>query len=126
MNKCLGGVMATCLGALGMMRSIEGAELSAEVKAKIGRMTPLFDGKTLDGWIQAPVAPVTLGGGDIVDSSALAKRLTDRPDAVAAFVAGELDEAGWKALAAYPEAKDNGKEFATVLGRNLRRIGSGP
>lgn len=100
--------------------------LPAEVRAKIAAMKPLFDGQTLDGWIQAPPAPISIGSGDITDLPALAKKLAEKSDAVSVFVAQQLDDAGKAALAAYatPDA-DTTKALASALGKNLGRLVGG-
>ncbi len=52
----------------------------------------LFDGKTLGGWIDAENGAATFDGGSITDLPAFAKKLTDKSDAVSAFLSGRLDD----------------------------------
>jgi hypothetical protein len=87
-------------------------------------MTPIFDGKTLDGWIQEPLNATTFSGGDISDLPAFAKKLTEKADPVSAFLSDQLDDAAKKALADAP-ANDNAKELRSALAKNLTRIASG-
>jgi hypothetical protein len=47
--------------------------------------TTLFDGKTLDGWIQVQNSQISFNGDDIADLAALAKMLTQKTDPVSAF-----------------------------------------
>ena len=54
----------------------------SDAKAESKASTSLFDGKTLDGWIQAQNSATAVGGGDISDFAALAKKLTQKSDAV--------------------------------------------
>src|SRR4051812_26297706 len=65
--------------------------LSRATAEKIAAMKPIFDGQSLDGWIQAPDAPIRFATEDVKDFSALAKRLTVKADPVAAWLAGQLD-----------------------------------
>ncbi|HSV15142.1 MAG TPA: family 16 glycoside hydrolase, partial [Tepidisphaeraceae bacterium] len=89
------------------------------------RMTRIFDGKTLDGWIQEPINAITFGSGDITDYKGLAKKLTNKSDPVSAFVADQLDDAAKAALAADPSA-DSGKALKSALSKNLTRFAAGP
>src|SRR5437868_1184042 len=52
--------------------------LSQATLEKIARMKPIFDGKTLDGWIQAPPAPNTISATDFKNVSELVKKLTGK------------------------------------------------
>src|SRR4051812_9946606 len=64
--------------------------LSVATLEHLAKMKPIFDGRTLDGWVQAPVAPFKLANEDVKDFSALAKRLAAKSDAVAAFLNEQL------------------------------------
>lgn len=100
------------------------APLSTETLGKIARMTPLFDGRTLDGWIQAPPAPLNFGGNDLANIPAFAKKLAEKSDAVSTWLAAQLDEPAAKALAAYgaePTAA-NTKALNSALIKNLNRL----
>src|SRR3954463_162755 len=77
------------------------APLSPAILEKIDRMTPLFDGQTLNGWIQAPPYPLTFSGSEIVDVPALAKKLLSRSGAVATLLAGLIEERDQPAFAAF-------------------------
>ena len=58
--------------------------LSQATLDKIAAMSPIFDGKTLNGWIQSPIN-YNLAGGDISNMGAFARKLADKSDAVSAF-----------------------------------------
>ena len=100
--------------------------------------TALFDGKTLDGWIDIENSSTAFGGGDIVDLSSLAKKLTDKSDAVSAFLSDQLDDAVRTALASFSPssapsapsvpgtpASDPTKALSSALAKNLSKIISG-
>jgi len=99
--------------------------LAKSTLEKIAAMTPLFDGRTLAGWIQAPPAPLTFSGSDIADLPALAKKLAGKSDAVAAFVGGQLDEPAQKSLAAFVPTEAGTKELTSALVKNLNRLVAG-
>src|SRR5579859_5245143 len=74
---------------------------SGEAKKKSDAATALFDGKTLDGWIQVQNNATSFGGGDIADLAGFAKKLADKSDPVSAFLSDQLDEPVKSGLAAY-------------------------
>jgi hypothetical protein len=97
---------------------------------------PLFDGKTLDGWIDAENSATVFGSGDIPDLAAFAKKLADKSKPVAAFVSDQLDDAVKTALSALratdavttasaPGATTGDKATKFALVRNLNKIISG-
>jgi hypothetical protein len=85
----------------------------------------LFDGQTLNGWIQQQNNAATFGGGDITDLAAFAKKLTDKPDAVSVFLSGQLDETVKADLVAVSPANTNTKALKSALSKNLNKIVSG-
>src|SRR5579864_90269 len=50
----------------------------------------LFDGKTLDGWIQIENSATSLASGGIIDPAGFAGKLTNGSDAVSVFLRGRL------------------------------------
>jgi hypothetical protein len=96
--------------------------LSPAVVEKIAAMPLLFDGKTLDGWTQAPLAPITLGREDIIDPDGFAKRLSNASDPLAAFLASELDDAGRAGLAALLAGNKEPRQTLSPLVRNINAI----
>src|SRR6185503_15520541 len=98
--------------------------LSPAVVAHLAKLKPIFDGKSLAGWIQAPVAPIRFAGEDQKDFPALAKKLAEKSDPVAAFLNAQLDEAGRAALAIYSPAADakvNAPHVSAIM-RNINRL----
>jgi hypothetical protein len=101
------------------------APLSKATLETIARMKPIFDGATLDGWIQAPPAPTTFSSSDITDLDALIKKLQAKSDPVSGFIARQLDEGGQAVLAAGSPTPDP-RAATSALIRNLNRIVNGP
>jgi hypothetical protein len=95
----------------------------AKVHSKSG--TPLFDGKSLKGWIQAQNSATAFSGSDIADLADLAKSLTEHSDPVSALVNTQLDDPVKASLAAYSPGTDE-KAEKSALAKNLTRIISGP
>src|SRR5262249_47414437 len=61
----------------------------------------LFNGKTLDGWIQIESSATSLASGGINDPGSFATRLTKGPDAVSVFLRARLQDPVKADLAAY-------------------------
>ena len=102
-----------------------GPALSKATLAKIAAMTPLFDDRTLDGWIQAPPAPLTFSASDIADLPELARKLMEQPDAISAFLGEQLDAPAKTSLSTFAPTDASIKEFTAALLKNLNRIVGG-
>jgi hypothetical protein len=100
--------------------------LSPTILEKISRLTPLFDGHTLDGWIQAPPYPLTFSSSDIVDAAALARKFLAQGDPVSALLAGRIEERDQPAFTAFAQSGTVTKELASGLTRALNRTVNGP
>ncbi len=96
--------------------------LSKATLDKLAAMIPIFNGRTLDGWIQAPVAPFRFAGEDVKDFAALAGRLAASADAVAAFLASQFDDAGKAALAPQTPGSPAARAAQSAVLRNLNRV----
>ncbi len=96
--------------------------LSPATLDKLAKMTPIFDGRTLEGWIQAPVAPFRFAGEDVKEFAALARRLAAGSEPVAAWLAGELDDAGRAALAPQVPGSPEARQAQSAVLRNLNRV----
>jgi hypothetical protein len=88
-------------------------------------MIPLFDGKTLNGWIDAENGAAAFDGGSFTDLPAFAKKLTDKADPVSAFLGGQLDETEMANLAAFSPTNANAKAVKSALVKTLNNIVSG-
>ena len=92
---------------------------------KIAAMTPIFDGKTLNGWIQSPIN-YNLAAGDISSINSFAKKLSEKSDAVSAFLNQQLDEAAKGALAELSSATTNAKAATSALVKGINKVVAGP
>jgi len=76
-------------------------------KCQAASASSLFDGKTLDGWIDEENSANQFGGGDIKDLETFAKKLLTKSDPVSEFLSGKLGETNVAALADYIASPSN-------------------
>jgi len=69
-----------------------GAIAAARSYGAPSRAVPLFDGKTLDGWIQIENSATSLAAAGIVDSAAFIAKVVNGSDPVSAFLRTRLQE----------------------------------
>ena len=86
----------------------------------------LFDGKTLDGWIQIENSATSLPSGSITDPAAFVSKLTNGPDAISLFLRGRLQDSVKADLAAYSGSNANAKAVISALSKDLNEVISGP
>lgn len=96
--------------------------LSQATLEKIRQMTPIFDGKTLNGWIQSPLAPTNLAREDIIDPAAFAKRLQTKSDPVSSFLYDKLDSAAHIAIREAIAGNTNTRQTVSPLIRSINTI----
>jgi hypothetical protein len=85
----------------------------------------LFDGKTLDGWIQIENNTTSLSVGAITDSAAFAGRLADGSDAVSVYLRGRLQDSVKTGLAAYSAPNADAKAILPALVKDLNQVIAG-
>ncbi|MEP7367317.1 MAG: DUF1080 domain-containing protein [Acidobacteriota bacterium] len=90
----------------------------------------LFDGKTLNGWIQVEIAATTLPYADISDVMAFARKITSGSDAVTVYLRGRMQDSVKDAAAAYIATGDTTKAansaVARVIAKEVTQILAGP
>lgn len=96
--------------------------LSPAALEKINHLTPIFDGKTLDGWVQAPAYVSSFAGDDLADLPALAKKLSAKSDPVSAFISNGLDDTLRQDLASFSADSTNARTLTSGLAKALNRI----
>lgn len=107
---------------------LQAAVAAACVRPGIGAPAPisLFDGKTLDGWLQIENSATSLGSGGITDPAAFAAKLTNGSDAVSTFLRGRLQDGVKADVAGYTAANANAKAVVSALVKDLNAVISGP
>ena len=94
--------------------------------AQAGTPVALFDGRTLDGWIQIENSAISLASGGIRDPAAFASRLARGPDAVSEYLRGRLQDAVRADLAGYSPSSSNAKAVISALVKDLNEVIAGP
>lgn len=100
--------------------------LSADTLAHFAGMRPLFDGRTLDGWIQSPPWPLHFSASEIADPAALANALLAPSDPLAIWLATHLEERDRPAFAAFAQTGAVTRELTSGLTRTVNRALNGP
>ena len=86
----------------------------------------LFDGKTLDGWLQIENSATSLASGGITDATAFAAKLTKASDAVSVYLRGRLQDSVKADLAGYSPSNENAKTVVNALVKDLNAVFAGP
>jgi hypothetical protein len=81
--------------------------------------TSLFDGNTLDGWIQIENSATSMASGGITDPASFAAKLTAGTDAISVFLRDRLQSSEKSDLAAYSPASANAKAVIAALVKDL-------
>ena len=98
----------------------------AWAETESGIAVPLFNGKTLDGWIQIENDAISLSVGGITDPSAFAGKLANGTDAVSAFLRGKLEALVKADLVSYSPSNANAKALISTLAKDINQVISGP
>ena len=103
------------------------AGMTVAARAQAGpEMVPLFDGKTLDGWVQIENSATQLSAGGITDAAAFAAKLTSGTDAVSVFLRGQLQDSVKAEAVTYSASSTNAKAVVAALVKDLNQVISGP
>lgn len=86
----------------------------------------LFDGKTLEGWIQAENNATSLSSAGILDPTAFVKKLLNGTDPMSVFLKGHLLEQTRTDLATWSPDSANSKTVISALVKDINRIIDGP
>jgi hypothetical protein len=90
------------------------------------KAVPLFDGKTLDGWIDIENNATLLGTDGIADPGAFAAKLVSATDAVSVMLRGKLEPLVRVDLATYSAANANAKALMSALVKDINQVIAGP
>ncbi len=112
----------------GLMKVTGAAAVGASLRRGFaaGGAAPLFDGKTLDGWLQIENSAMSLGSGGITDAAGFAAKLTGGSDAVSIYLRGRLQDSVKADLAGYAAANENAKAAINALVKDLNAVIAGP
>ena len=90
------------------------------------RPAPLFDGNSLDGWIQAENAAYSLSTAGIADVPAFAAKVAKGTDQVSIYLRSRLPAAAIADVAAYDPAAPSAKAVLAALLKGLEPVLAGP
>jgi len=82
----------------------------------------LFDGKTLDGWIQIENSATSLAVSAIADQTAFVGKLTNGTDAVSLFLRGRLEDLVKADLATYSATNANAKALLSAVAKDVNQV----
>ena len=111
-------------------RTLIGAGAAAAMSARRAPASslavPLFDGKTLDGWLQIENSATSLASGGITDSAAFTSKLAKGKDAVSAYLRSRLQDSVKADVATYSASAANAKAVISALVKDLNAVIAGP
>jgi hypothetical protein len=99
---------------------------AAVAAAEEPRRASLFDGKSLDGWIQIENSATSVSSAGIVDPAAFVAKLTNGADPVSRFLRGGMESSLRADLASYTPSADNAKAVIAALVKYLNQTIAGP
>lgn len=82
----------------------------------------LFDGKTLDGWIQIENSATSLAVSAIADQTAFVGKLTSGTDAVSLLLRGRLEDLVKADLATYSATNANAKALLSTVVKDINQV----
>ncbi len=112
--------------ALVKLAGMTAAASVATVRGESPKAVSLFDGKTLDRWIQIENSATSLASGGITDPAAFARRLANGTDPVSVFLRGRLPDSMRADLATYSASSANAKAILSALTKELNQAIAGP
>jgi hypothetical protein len=86
----------------------------------------LFDGKTLDGWLQIENSATSLSAAQITDQAAFVGKLVSGSDGMSAFLRGQLEDTMKQSIASYSTSNADSKAVMSALMKDLNQVISGP
>jgi len=86
----------------------------------------LFNGKTLDGWIQVENSATSLSSDGITDPAAFIAKIASGPDALSTFLRGQLRDSVKADLSSWSASAPNAKAVISGLAKDLNQLIAGP
>lgn len=98
----------------------------AQEKAGAPSRRSLFDGTTLDGWIQIENNATSLSASSILDPAAFVARVAHGQDPMSAFLRGQFEGDGQTSLTTYAESNANSAVLLSVTVKQINQVLTGP
>lgn len=102
------------------------AAAGSAVRAGRAAEVSLFDGKTLDGWIQIENSATLLSAAGITDPAEFARRLSTGTDLVSIFLRDRLQDSTKTDLVTYSSSSANAKAIISALVKDINQAIAGP
>ena len=99
---------------------------AAHQKERTDSAKSLFDGKTLDGWIQVENNATVLSTGSIVDPAAFLLRLAHGQDPMSMFLRNQLDSPAKETLSTYAPPDANAAALLSATVKQINQVLAGP
>jgi hypothetical protein len=99
---------------------------SAQEAAGARSRRNLFDGKTLEGWIQVENNATSLSAGSILDPTTFVAKLAQGQDPMSAFLRGQFDSQVKIDLTTYAASNANAAALLSALVKQINQILAGP
>src|SRR5258708_7172539 len=109
-----------------MVRLAGFAAAGCAVSAGDAAEVSLFDGQTLDGWIQIENSAISLSAAGITDPVKFAERLSTGTDALSVFLRSRLQDSVKTDLTAYSASSANAKAVVAAAEKDLNQAIGGP
>jgi hypothetical protein len=104
------------------MKGFGTVSAQAEARATL----PIFDGKTLNGWIDLENSATSLSADAILDPGAFAAKLVSGTDALSVFLRSKLEPLVKVDLATYSATNPNAKPLVSALVKDINQVIAGP
>ena len=114
------------MGALTISALASGRAWCAEEKERAKTPTSLFDGKTLNGWIQIENNDTKLSVGAIADPAAFTARLAHGQDPMSMFLRAQFDSLVKIDLTTYAASNANAAALLSAMVKQINQIVAGP
>src|SRR5262249_44886373 len=108
-----------------MKLAAAGTPLAAVRSARAAGPVSLFDGKTLQGWLQIENNAVSLSAAGITEPGRFAERLSKDTDPLAIYLRGGLQPSVRTDVAAYSPSAANAKAVVSALAKDLNAVING-
>ena len=106
--------------------SLAGITAASLTRPANAQSISLFDGKSLDGWIQSENSATAFAAAGITDPVGFAAKLANSQDAVSGLLRGRLQDSVKIDLAAFAATNSNGRGTIAALVKDLNQLISGP
>ncbi|MDW5267436.1 MAG: DUF1080 domain-containing protein [Edaphobacter sp.] len=114
------------MGALAISALFVRRVWSAQEKQRAKTSENLFDGKTLNGWIQIENNATNLSNSSILDPAAFTARLAHGEDSMSVLLRGQFDNQVKNDLSTYAISNANAMALLSAVVKQINKVVAGP